>query len=491
MDAMENTTQQTVSPPVVAPPEPARMVRPIAKRIISGSALGVANKLGVSSTLVRGAWVLLAFTGIGIPLYALAWLLIPGEGEVRSIGEQWVSRLGGSQGWIGIVLVVIALSVLAPALPFVDGGILIPTILLAGGILLYQQNFAKAPAERTDTTMVDVQTPRASRVPPPPRTPPSPLGQITVGATVIGLGVLALIDRASAGIDAAPRHYLALAVVILGLGVLVGTFYGRARWLIPIGLLLIPVTAGAGVVEYGNTARDQTLRPTTFAELEEIYELGVGELTIDLTDLPWNGEAVELDGSVGVGRLELILPAGVTVDAVTEVGIGASVSPSNTEGGLGVEHSYTVGDGTSGSLTANLEVGIGEIEVHGPGLFAFEDGEFFEPFEGVEIIPRGPGDLEDSYIVTGTENLTLDLSGLALAADRTIVLGSDSGDIFVTIPDDVSYSINAQGPELIILDSFVENGSFAGEFRSGDGPVLSLDITSADGTITVEKGSRS
>lgn len=493
MDDMENTTEQTASPPLAAAPVAAPLGRPSEGRIISGSALGVANKLGISPTLVRGAWVLLVFTGIGIPLYALAWLLIPGEGEVRSIGERWASRLGGSQGWIGIVLVVIALSVLAPALPFVDGGILIPTILLAGGILLYQQNFAKTAAEGTDTTMVDVQTPRTPRVPPPLKTPPSPLGQITVGATVIGLGVLALVDRASAAVDAAPRHYLALAVVILGLGVLAGTFYGRARWLIPIGLLLIPATAGAGVVEYGSTAQDQTLRPTTFAELDQIYELGAGQLTIDLTDLPWNGETVELGGSVGVGKLELIVPAGVAIDAVTEVGIGASVSPSSTEGGLGIEHNYTVGEGTAGTVTATLEVGIGEIEVHGSDFEALDpdEGEFFGSAEDLVITPASGASLEDQYAVTGDSDLFLDLSGLTLDQDRSIVLSSETGDIFVTIPEGVSYTINAVGRELFILDSFVENGSFAGEFRSGDGPVLTIDLTSEVGTITVEEGSRS
>ncbi len=97
-----------------------------------------------------------------------------------------------------------------------------------------------------------------------PRTPPSPLGRITVGVTIIGLGLLAVIDRISPAIDAEPRHYFALAVTILGLGILTGTFFGRARWLIPIGLLLLPPMIGTSVADAydGSWQTPQVVRPS-------------------------------------------------------------------------------------------------------------------------------------------------------------------------------------------------------------------------------------
>ncbi|CAN5128773.1 hypothetical protein BH18ACT5_BH18ACT5_10290 [soil metagenome] len=482
MDDMENTKEQTASPPVTAP-----LVRPAAKRIISGAAAGVAERLGISATVIRTVWVILAFTGIGIPLYLLAWLLIPAEGEGQSIGEQWMGKLGTGQGWIGVILVVIAIAVLTPALPFVDGGVLIPTILLAGGILLYQQTTGRATTAKPERlTNVAPETTGPKR-PIRPATPPSPLGQITIGATVIGLGILALIDRATPAIEAGPRHYFALAVTILGLGVLVGAFFGRARWLIPFGLLLIPVTAGAGIVEYGNTAREQTLRPTTFAELESVYELGVGELTIDLSELPWNGEAIEVAGSVGVGRLELILPPNVAIEAVTEVGIGASVNPSATEGGLGVEHNYTVGVGAGGTVTANLEVGIGEIEVLGTG-------ESIEATsEDMVIVATSPAALAPAYEVDGDANLAVDLSKLNPVDDVFLDLLAEDGTISVVLPADVSYTIAAvsDSGSIEILDTTAEAGGIVNTESDLGGVAITINAWTDEGSISISQGERS
>ena len=481
MDDMENTTEQTASPPVTAP-----LVRPVANRIISGAAAGVAERLGISTTVIRIVWVILAFTGIGIPLYLLAWLLIPAEGESQSIGEEWMGKLGTGQGWIGVILVVIAIAVLTPALPFVDGGILIPTILLAGGILLYQQTTGRDTTAKPDRLTNVGSAKPGPRRPARPATPPSPLGQITFGATVIGLGVLALIDRATPAIEAGPRHYFALAVTILGLGVLVGAFFGRARWLIPFALLLIPVTAGAGIVEYGNTAQDQTLQPISFAELESVYELSVGELTIDLSKLPWNGEAIEIDGSVGVGRLELILPPDVSIDAVTEVGIGASVNPSSTEGGLGVEHNYTVGAGTGGTVTANLEVGIGEIEVVGTDESAATS-------EDMIIVATSPATLAPAYEVEGDANLAVDLSNLNPVDDVFLDLVAEDGSISVVLPDNVSYTIAAvsDSGSIEILDTTAEEGGVVNTESDQGGVVITINAATDEGSIAITQGARS
>ncbi len=311
----------------------------------------------------------------------------------------------------------------------------------------------------TSAVPLDFEVPVAPR---PPKAPPSPLGQIAIGATVIGLGILALIDRATPAVDAAPRHYLALAVTILGLGALVGTFYGRARWLIPFGLLLIPATAGAGIVEYENVARNETLRPTTFAELETVYELGVG-------------------------RLELLVPAGVAVDARTEVGIGASLNPSGDQGGLGVESDFYVGSSADGIVVTNLEVGIGEIDVLGSDLFS--EGELFDPGD-FSIAPVTGDLLSDSYAAAGNSDITLDLSNLELENERSVALYAESGDILVMLPEGISYSIVANAQEIIVLGE-ARSGTVITELQAPGQPTLRIDATSIEGTITIEEGSRS
>jgi phage shock protein C len=47
-------------------------------RVIAGVAGGIAQRLGVSSTLVRLAWVLsVFFGGLGIVLYVILWIVLP------------------------------------------------------------------------------------------------------------------------------------------------------------------------------------------------------------------------------------------------------------------------------------------------------------------------------------------------------------------------------------------------------------------------------
>ena len=367
-------------------PNAVPLYRPINGRYLTGTALGIAQKLDLPPWVIRTAFAALIFTGVGIPLYAISWLLIPGEGENEAIGERLLRDLSGSRAWVGVALVVVAGAILASSLPFFDGGVIIPTALLVLGVILFRGNYNNRPAGPPTPQPINPMTGELRPLTPPaPRTPPRPpsmLGRLTVGFTVLSLGILAIIDRASPLVDARPRHYLALAVTIVGLGILVGTFYGRARWLIPFGLLLVPASVGAGFTEFSDEARVQIIRPANAAELNSLYELPVGELTIDLRDLEFDEEPVEVAVEMGVGSINLLLPAEVGLQATTEVGIGAAHIDGDGRGGFGVEFDRQL-EGDQGLLIVDLEVGIGEITVttgRRPGL---------------DRIPPLPGDLLD------------------------------------------------------------------------------------------------
>lgn len=63
--------------------------------MIAGVAAGFAEYLGVDAVAVRLALVVLALAGgIAVPLYLVAWLLVPAAGSDTSIAEdafhQWV-----------------------------------------------------------------------------------------------------------------------------------------------------------------------------------------------------------------------------------------------------------------------------------------------------------------------------------------------------------------------------------------------------------------
>jgi phage shock protein PspC (stress-responsive transcriptional regulator) len=68
--------------------------RPFAGRMLAGVAEGMGRYLGIDTTLVRIAFVVLVFLGgAGIPLYLAGLLLIPDEGTDQSIAGSIVGSL--------------------------------------------------------------------------------------------------------------------------------------------------------------------------------------------------------------------------------------------------------------------------------------------------------------------------------------------------------------------------------------------------------------
>ncbi len=68
-----------------------------------------------------------------------------------------------------------------------------------------------------------------------------------------------------------PVHYLAVAVGVIGAGLLVGTLFGRARWLIFIGLFLAPFLFVASVVSewsFSGEAGERYIQVTSIEDLE-------------------------------------------------------------------------------------------------------------------------------------------------------------------------------------------------------------------------------
>ena len=75
-----------------------RMARPADGRLLAGVCLGIAEWAGIHVWLVRLAFVVLGLAdGVGVVIYALAWLLLPTEGEridAASFRRAASSRLG-------------------------------------------------------------------------------------------------------------------------------------------------------------------------------------------------------------------------------------------------------------------------------------------------------------------------------------------------------------------------------------------------------------
>jgi phage shock protein PspC (stress-responsive transcriptional regulator) len=70
-----------------------RLLRAKQGRMVAGVCTGLAGYFGVDVNLVRLAFgVLTIFYGLGALLYVIAWVILPEEGEDRSILESFINK---------------------------------------------------------------------------------------------------------------------------------------------------------------------------------------------------------------------------------------------------------------------------------------------------------------------------------------------------------------------------------------------------------------
>ncbi|WP_052665271.1 PspC domain-containing protein [Nitriliruptor alkaliphilus] len=204
---------------------------------------------------------------------------------------------------------------------------------------------------------------------PPPvvRRPRSPLGRMTLGVALLAGGGAWLADVV--GVATVPvASMLALVLLVLGLGLLLGAFVGRARWVIAVVAFVLPVTLVAAAVEdLGIDLRGGVgSHVVTVADAEQLrapFAVGIGELELDLRDLP-DDEDVTIEASLGVGSLRVIVPEGVGITGRATLQIGELDLFDLRSDGLGLERSIEVApDPGRPTYTLELRGGIGELIV--------------------------------------------------------------------------------------------------------------------------------
>jgi hypothetical protein len=223
------------------------------------------------------------------------------------------------------------------------------------------------PVVVSDGRSISTAEPPAPAAPEPPPRPPSYLGRIVFAAGLIVIGVIALLDNLNV-LDPGARHYVAAGVLVVGLGLIIGSVFGRARGLIALGLLLMPalfVTAAVRV-PFGGQWGDQRFEPTTAAAVQTGYELSGGALELDLRGLEGVAVDIPVRADLGIGEMVVWLPANTDILLNADVGIGALDIYGAENGGFGVDERLRItnGDGVI-DLVVDLEVGIGALQVRG------------------------------------------------------------------------------------------------------------------------------
>ncbi|MEV5952854.1 PspC domain-containing protein [Streptomyces sp. NPDC051987] len=228
---------------------------------------------------------------------------------------------------------------------------------------------------RLSTPWVHGQDVRARQSPPPkPRGPRWIGGWIFLFALLAG-GLATGLTWDTHPLGVSLQAGLACALIVFGLGTALSSFVGRTGagslfLALVTAALLAAATALPSDISTHWTRVSWT--PATTAEVSPKYHLGTGVATLDLTHIRLAKEqTLATSAEVGAGRLEIAVPADVTVSMSIDVGVGDIQLPGDDKKDVDVEPGRhknvtlppTSGAKNAGTLDLELQVGAGQVEV--------------------------------------------------------------------------------------------------------------------------------
>ncbi len=321
-------------------------------------ASGLAHHYGLDVSLVRIAFVIFTLaTGFGLPLYLLAWLIIPRAEYWPPVGARKPIRsLSAREIGIGLLLMGLLIAL------FFNGGafsqILVPLVLVGGGVWLLIQPDAEGSGS----------SPRIAGSPGP--------GSWFDGTArpAGGTGPTVPVDTVDDPFAAptGPVAYDGPPPVVDG-GLPRGTPVPpkRRRWrYVLIGVVVLIVVVPAGLVAallFGNIdiSSDFSARyaPVDVEAIPADISHDQGEIVVDLTDLDssmFDGETVPMQIDLGFGEVRVIVPEDLAVDVDATAGFGDVDVFESSDDGIGPE--LSVGDDDP-AISLDIEVGFGQVSV--------------------------------------------------------------------------------------------------------------------------------
>jgi len=210
--------------------------------------------------------------------------------------------------------------------------------------------------------------------PPPPPPPPRPrrersrLPAIIFFATLLAVGGLGIYDS-TAPADVPIAGYLATGLAVVGGGLLVGAWLGRARGMIALGCLLALALPAAHAVDSWEppeyVGSEFTWTPANRAEIEDEYALAFGTGRLDLRQADFAGQEVTVRVDASFGEFELMVPEDVAVDGTLTAEFGDATVFGTDYSGVNRQTIQDAGSGDpeAGTLHLDLNVRFGSLEV--------------------------------------------------------------------------------------------------------------------------------
>ncbi len=407
-----------------------RLRRSRTDRYIAGVAGGLGRHFDIDPTVIRVLLVVLTFFGgAGILVYGVIWLFVAEDGEEHAPIEMSPEVLkivliatgaialmivfgtpffNHSWGWgfpfplLVIGLVVVAIFATrdqrrrnAPPPPPPWG-----TTAAATGASSPTSAPTSAPQEGITMSTTGTQTdpyptssyqtgydyrgnqpPPAWMPPPPPAYVPPPrprrtglvLFWPTLALIAIALGTLGIFD-VNDSVD--PSAYVALAVAIIAVMLLVGAFVGRPGGLIALGIFaslgLGATSAVEASTDWQTGGETMNVAPLTSIGVQDVYTVPNGQVSLDLSRVR---DVASLDGRqidvhLNAGEIDVTLPRGVNALVHADMHFAGDLNIDGSERS-GFDQSLTrtitgSTDPNAPTITLDLDARVGQITVDRP-----------------------------------------------------------------------------------------------------------------------------
>ena len=355
-------------------------------RLLGGVCAGAAKYLNIDPVIVRVVLGVLTIVGFaGVIIYAAAWFLLPAEGDDKSVAADWFHldkneeqvRVAGLVG----AIVLAALAVIGDGGWFWDGA---PWILVPVAFVYYL--FVVRPRRRrlAETALAAQYAPAA--VDPADESARGPEFAAAKAALVasgkgaksrrdrswtltwLTLSVAAIATAATGIYDAyndGPHWtaYVAVALGVVAVGLLVSTLIGNGGPLIGFGVLLAITLAIGSLLPRGEVG-EQTPRPANATQVESHYRHGIGRIELDLTEVS-NPQALlgrTIKIKTGIGETKVIVPTGVNVRVTSDIFAGEIRVFDRKTDGTDTDLTYPATE-AGAALTIDIHPRIGDIEV--------------------------------------------------------------------------------------------------------------------------------
>jgi len=355
-------------------------------RVLGGVCAGAAKYLNIDPVIVRVVIAVLTIAGFaGVIVYAAAWFLLPAEGDEKSVAADWF-RLDRNEEQVRVAGLVGAV-VLAAVAIVGDGGWFwggAPWILVPIAFVYYL--FVVRPRRRRQA-----ETDLAAQYAPPGVDPADEsargpefaaakaglvargkqgkarrdrswtLTWLTLSVAAIGVAATGIYDAYNDG----PHWtaYVAVALGIVAIGLLVSTLVGNGGPLIGFGVLLALTLAIGSLVPRGEIGT-QTPRPANATQVDSHYRHGIGRIELDLTGLSnpqaLLGRTVKIE--TGIGETKVIVPTGLNVRVTSDIDAGEIRVFDRKTDGTDTDLTYPAAE-AGAALTIDINQRIGDIEV--------------------------------------------------------------------------------------------------------------------------------